>query len=101
MSNINNNLGYVQEKAKDPESFVELCEGRYNRIIENIAKHVAENEKIEIIMLAGPSSAGKTTTAKKIREALKKNGVNSYAISLDDFHSVSSSFVLTFRVCRQ
>jgi uridine kinase len=86
MSNINNNLSYVQEKAKNPGTFVENCEDRYNRIIENIAKTVAENEKIEIIMLAGPSSAGKTTTAKKIREALKKNGVNSYAISLDDFY---------------
>ena len=86
MSNINNNLQYIQEKAKNPGTFVEQCEGRYNRIIENIAKQVAENEKIEIIMLAGPSSAGKTTTAKKIREALKNNGINSYAISLDDFY---------------
>jgi uridine kinase len=86
MSNINNNLQYIQQKANSPATFVELCEGRYNRIIETIAKNVAENEKIEIIMLAGPSSAGKTTTAKKIREALKKNGVNSYAISLDDFY---------------
>lgn len=86
MSNINNNLEYVCEKAKTPEAFVEQSEGRYNRIIENVAKKVAENSKIEIIMLAGPSSAGKTTTAKKIREALKANGVNSYTISLDDFY---------------
>ena len=86
MSNINNNLEYIEEKAKNPAAFVELCEGRYNRIIENIAKKVAADDKIGIIMLAGPSSAGKTTTAKKIREALKNNGVNSYAISLDDFY---------------
>jgi hypothetical protein len=51
MSNINNNLEYVVEKAKNPATFVELCEGRYNKIIETIAKKVAENEKIEIIML--------------------------------------------------
>ena len=38
MSNINNNLSYIVEKAKSPATFVELCEGRYNRIIENIAK---------------------------------------------------------------
>ena len=72
MSNINNNLEYIVEKAKKPALFVEQCEERYNRIIENIAKKVASDSKIEIIMLAGPSSAGKTTTAKKIREALKK-----------------------------
>ena len=86
MSNINNNLEYICEKMKAPGTFVEHCEGRYNKIIEGIAKRVAEDSKIEIIMLAGPSSAGKTTTAKKIREALKNNGVNSYAISLDDFY---------------
>ena len=86
MSNINNNLEYICEKVINPETFVEQCEGRYNRIIENIAEKVASDSKIEIIMLAGPSSAGKTTTAKKIREALKKNGVDSYAISLDDFY---------------
>ena len=86
MSNINNNLQYIQEKAKTPATFVEHCEERYNKIIENIAKKVAADNKIEIIMLAGPSSAGKTTTAKKIREALKNNGINSYAISLDDFY---------------
>ena len=40
MSNINNNLGYVVEKAKNPATFVEQCEGRYNKIIENIAKQV-------------------------------------------------------------
>ena len=47
MSNINNNLQYIQQKANSPATFVELCEGRYNRIIETIAKNVAENEKIE------------------------------------------------------
>ncbi len=86
MSNINNNLEYICEKAKTPKTFVEQSEERYNKIIGNIAKKVASNSKIEIIMLAGPSSAGKTTTAKKIREALKRNGVNSYTISLDDFY---------------
>ena len=34
MSNINNNLEYVVEKAKNPATFVELCEGRYNKIID-------------------------------------------------------------------
>ena len=37
---------YIVEKAKNPEAFVELCEGRYNRIIENIAKKVEKGRKI-------------------------------------------------------
>ena len=37
-------------------------------------------------MIAGPSSAGKTTTAKKLRKALLENGIQSYTVSLDDFY---------------
>mgnify|MGYP006974655462 CR=1 FL=1 len=48
MSNINNNLGYVVEKAKNPATFVELCEGRYNKIIyfkdSNIAYIIVEKD---------------------------------------------------------
>jgi hypothetical protein len=47
MSNINNNLEYIVEKAKKPALFVEQCEERYNRIIENIAKKVASDSKID------------------------------------------------------
>ncbi|MFV3037615.1 uridine kinase family protein, partial [Klebsiella pneumoniae] len=37
-------------------------------------------------MLAGPSSSGKTTTARKISEECKKNGVHTFVLSLDDFY---------------
>ena len=65
MSKINNNLEYIVESAKNPEAFIKECEDRYNNKIEKIARNIAETEKGEIVMLAGPSSAGKTTTAKK------------------------------------
>ena len=86
MSKINNNLEYIVESAKNPEAFIKECEDRYNNKIEKIARNIAETEKVEIVMLAGPSSAGKTTTAKKLRQHLEALGVKSYTVSLDDFY---------------
>ena len=37
-------------------------------------------------MLAGPSSAGKTTTARKIKSGLDKKGKKAFVLSLDDFY---------------
>ena len=86
MSNLNNTLEYICEKAKNPSAFVEECEKRYENIVTDIAKKLANSGKTEIIMLAGPSSSGKTTTAKKLREALSCEGVKSFTVSLDDFY---------------
>lgn len=87
MANINNNLEYINEQAlKNPTDFVLKCEQRYNNIIEDIAKRIVEEKGREIVMLAGPSSAGKTTTARKLCENLNKKGVKTYVLSLDDFY---------------
>ncbi len=87
MANINNNLEYINEKAKQNSSeFVLKCEQRYNNIIEDIANRIVDEKGREIVMLAGPSSAGKTTTARKLCENLNKKGVKTYVLSLDDFY---------------
>lgn len=87
MANINNNLEYINEQAlKNPTDFVLKCEERYNNIIEDIAKRITTEKGREIVMLAGPSSAGKTTTARKLCENLNKKGVKTYVLSLDDFY---------------
>lgn len=87
MSNINNKLDYINEQAKTNSSeFVTSCEKRYQNIIEDIAERVVKEEGREIIMLAGPSSAGKTTTARKLSGALKSKGVKTFVLSLDDFY---------------
>ena len=86
MSAINNTIEYIIEAAKTPESFIEECESRYGNKLKQIAKDVASVGRNEIIMIAGPSSAGKTTTAKKLREYLKQRGIDSHTVSLDDFY---------------
>lgn len=86
MSNINNSLEYIRQRALTPAEFVAECENRFDSIIDGIAERIAKSGRTEIVMLAGPSSAGKTTTAKKLCEALLARGVGSYTVSLDDFY---------------
>ena len=86
MANINNTLEYIEKKAEAPESFCKECERKYNKKIQKIAKDIADNQEMTIVMLAGPSSAGKTTTAKKLREALADLNIVCHTISLDDFY---------------
>ena len=87
MANINNKLEFINEQAKNnTKDFVKTCETRYQNIIDDIAQRIVDEKGREIVMLAGPSSAGKTTTAKKLCEALNKKGVKTYVLSLDDFY---------------
>lgn len=87
MANIKNLIGYINESTQTcPKEFTAKCEERYECIINDIANRVSKDEGREIIMLAGPSSSGKTTTARKLSEALEKQGVKTYVLSLDDFY---------------
>lgn len=87
MANINNKLEYINERAvTDPVEFVQEWENRYDKIISSIVERIITEDGREIVMLAGPSSAGKTTTARKLKEGLSKKGVKTYVLSLDDFY---------------
>ncbi|MBS7359094.1 MAG: nucleoside kinase [Oscillospiraceae bacterium] len=86
MSNANNTLEYITENALNNKDFIAECETRFNNKVKTVAKEIAESERVEIVMLAGPSSSGKTTTAKKLCRELEKLGVVSHTISLDDFY---------------
>ncbi len=44
------------------------------------------NSDYDIVLLAGPSSSGKTTTAGKLCEEIEKSGRHAYTVSLDDFY---------------
>lgn len=41
---------------------------------------------IKILLLAGPSCAGKTTTSERLRASLCENGIETFVLSLDDFY---------------
>lgn len=56
-----------------------------NRLL-NIAKEINDKKNnIKIVLLAGPSSSGKTTTTRKLCMFLKSFGLTPHVISMDDY----------------
>lgn len=66
--------------------FVKDAETEYYENIRSIAARVADNKNIGVIMLAGPSASGKTTTAHILRDCLRDLGVKTEVVSLDNFY---------------
>ena len=63
-----------------------LFETHYEDQLSLIAETIyKKKDKIKIILLAGPSSSGKTTTAKKLSLYLTAKGLHCHKISLDDY----------------
>jgi uridine kinase len=68
------------------DELIRLDETYYNAQISEVADDIyVKKDKIKIILLAGPSSSGKTTTSKKLQVYLKSKGINPYQISMDDY----------------
>ncbi|MGN1357748.1 MAG: nucleoside kinase [Bacilli bacterium] len=65
---------------------INLSEAIQDYRLQQIAGMIKEKkDKIKIILLSGPSSSGKTTTARKLSMYLKTLGLNPVPISLDDY----------------
>lgn len=81
-------LEQINEAAKtDPIGMIEQIESAYRRYLGSIVNTITENpERNKIILLAGPSSSGKTTTMEIMKEMLQNRGVRCATISLDDFY---------------
>ena len=58
----------------------------YSERIEQIAERIVSSSSVRLILLAGPSGSGKTTTANLIADAIRRRGVDSTVLSLDDFY---------------
>lgn len=58
----------------------------YETAINDIAKRVCDNDKLKIILIAGGSCAGKTTTTRKLSELIAAGGRKAYTVSLDDYY---------------
>ncbi len=69
----------------DPKGFIEQCSENYISSVWDAGTIFLDKGK-KIIMLSGPSSSGKTTTAKLLEDFLERNGCEVYTVSLDDFY---------------
>ena len=73
--------------ASDPMGYVAECDELYNSRINQAADLVVSRlNKSRVILLAGPSSSGKTTTASRVKKALADRGVFAHMVSLDDYY---------------
>lgn len=81
VSEVNNVV--INGKIKE---FIELNEIKQNNDLLEIANKIQNNiNDIKIVLIAGPSSSGKTTTCKKLALYLKSKGLNPFTLSTDDF----------------
>ena len=72
--------------VSDPAAFVAEGDAQYRAKVEKAAEMIAENRKNSpIVLLSGPSGSGKTTTAMKIAEELKRRGIGTHYVGMDDY----------------
>lgn len=67
------------------KKFMDSNEMVFNFELEKIARDIISNKDIKFIMIAGPSSSGKTTTTKKLSNILSAFGYDPIQISTDDY----------------
>ncbi|NQT57538.1 MAG: nucleoside kinase [Bacteroidetes bacterium] len=85
------NLGKVNQLCEKRQiaPFIQVAESLQNKKISNIADSIAKKRAanpLKFILIAGPSSSGKTTFAKRLSIQLKVLGFKPLAISLDDYY---------------
>ena len=64
---------------------INVSEALQEKTIANIAEQIAERKDVRIVLIAGPSSSGKTTTCKRLSVQLLCNTIHPIGISLDDY----------------
>ena len=64
---------------------INLSEALQEKKISHIADEIAARKGVKLVLLAGPSSSGKTTTCKRLSIQLLANGIKPLQISLDDY----------------
>jgi uridine kinase len=62
-----------------------VAEALHEARIARIAADIAHRDAVRVVMIAGPSSSGKTTFAKRLAVQLLVNGRRPFAIALDDY----------------
>lgn len=67
--------------------FVDIAETHQEKCISDIASQIVKSKKVRVVLIAGPSSSGKTTSAKKLGLELQAMGYTPKLISLDCYYA--------------
>lgn len=82
------NLGMLNEYISTGRGgdIIKISEALHEKKIVEIANSVdARRDEVKVILIAGPSSSGKTTFSKRLAVQLAVNGIIPHMISLDDY----------------
>ena len=71
--------------AEHAVDLINISEALQEKKIARIADEIAARKTVKLVLLAGPSSSGKTTTCKRLSIQLLTNGIRPLQISLDDY----------------
>ena len=77
-------LNEAIDKGYSPQ-LIQISEALQEKKISQIADEIAQRRGIRMVLIAGPSSSGKTTTCKRLSIQLAVNGIWPVPISLDDY----------------
>ena len=80
-------VGDFNEAVKNglATDLINVSEALQEKKISQIADTIAERKEIKVVLIAGPSSSGKTTFCKRLSVQLLASGVKPVQISLDDY----------------
>ena len=81
-------VGHLNDliSSRRVRDFIQVAEALHDKKIALIADKICERrDEVKLILIAGPSSSGKTTFAKKLTIQLQVLGRNPFPISLDDY----------------
>ncbi|MDR0301875.1 MAG: nucleoside kinase [Treponema sp.] len=87
-------VGELNSKIADRTfmDYIRISEAHQARKIAEIAEQIySKHDKIKMILIAGPSSSGKTTSAKRLSIELMVLGLKPIAVSLDDYYRGTAS----------
>ena len=83
------NVGEMNQlvAARKEKNVILMCEMLQNKKISEIAEKIASGkDSIKVVLIAGPSSSGKTTFIKKLSTQLDLLGINTMPLSFDDYY---------------
>ena len=80
-------VGSLNDKIENHEirDLIMVSEALHEKKIAQIADMISERKDTKIVLIAGPSSSGKTTFANRLSVQLRVNGYVPIPISLDDY----------------
>ena len=76
------NKAIEEDRIKD---VIMLAEALHEKKIANIADDIAKRKNVKMVLIAGPSSSGKTTFAQRLGIQLRLNGLKPVTISVDNY----------------